>query len=192
MSACFHIPGVQCDNCRTGLYQQLSSALTYEPPMWTGHSFSEVSQKILVDMGVHIPLDKHGDRTTGLFIGEPFAWEEPWPEPGRRERLRIAMNFYAVGMNAMCVVVLNTREFRELVRLRDKYDLHKWVFTLTRDRNKGDEESRLWFQIDHELDKDRRRSDRDWSVLCHDLVALFSARQRQRGMGGVPPGMRDP
>jgi len=155
--------------------------------IWAGHGFAEVSQKILKDEGVQLSLWKHGDKASGLFIGEPFAWEESAPEPGRRDSLKIAMNFYALDMNAMRVVVLCPREFRELCRLRDRYDLHRWVFTLIRDGVEGNEDSRLWFQVDHEFEVGRRRSDADWATACHDLAALFGGRQRHHGLGAVAP-----
>ena len=187
MSACFHFPGVQCDNCRTGPQQQLFSAPTYEPPLWTGSGFDQISEKLREDEGVQLHVSKHGDKATGLFIGEPYAWEEPWPEPGRRERLRIAMNFWSTGEDAMRVIVLGTRDFRELLRLRDRYDLHKWIFILFRDRDEGTEGSQLFFQLDRELEEKRRLSHDQWAVQCHDLQALFSTRQRHHGIGAVPP-----
>jgi len=154
--------------------------------MRTAQGFQEIGDILLMEEGLQLPLDKHGDRATGLFIGEPYAWEEPKSISDVRLRLRIGMNFYSTGENRMRIVVLGSRDFRELVRLRDKFDLNKWIWHLTRDRDEGTEGSQLYFQLERELEKERRLTDAQWRVQCYDLPGFFGRHQAQQNDASKP------
>lgn len=95
-------------------------------------------------------LENYGDQVTVAFVGEPFAFESVWEEldgwvefdeqhplhKGVEPALRIRINVIVVNLNGMIINnrvaywEMDSEFFRELCKLRNKYGLEDWLYTI--------------------------------------------------------------
>jgi hypothetical protein len=86
----------------------------------------------------------------GAFVGEPFAREVVWTgeryetfDPAihtdKRPILRVMLNFFVPAESAMKVIEGGTVWFKDVLKVRDKYGLDKWLFEIDYQREVGDE-----------------------------------------------------
>jgi len=100
--------------------------------------------------GIFVRLANDGDKAVGIFSGEPFAREVVWTgekyetyDPAnsahsdKRPSLRVMLNFFVPGENAMKVIEGGTTWFRDVLKVRDKYGLDKWMFEIERHGEAG-------------------------------------------------------
>jgi len=96
---------------------------------------------------IFVRLQNDGDAVVGVFCGEPYAREVYWdgekyveatadgPPAGATAKtpsLRVALNFYVPSEGTMKIVEGGTQWFRDLVNVREKYGLDKWLFEIKR------------------------------------------------------------
>ena len=135
--------------------------------------------------GMFVKLANDGDKVVGVFVGDPHAREVVWTgegyEPydensaahkGKRASLKVALNFFDVAEGGMRVFELNNTTFRDLVRLRDKYGLDRWVFEIERQGAKGDPRTRYSILPEHEIGADLAAAIR--AADLHDLASMGS------------------
>jgi hypothetical protein len=93
--------------------------------------------------GVFVKLANHGDKVVGAFVGEPHAREVVWTgeryeefdaqkHAGAKPALRISFNFFVPAENAMKVIEGGRMWFTDVLKVRDKYGLEKWLFEIER------------------------------------------------------------
>ena len=100
--------------------------------------------------GLFVRLANDGDKVVGVFCGEPFAREVVWtgeryetfdsdsPEHSdKRPSLRVMLNFFVPAEGAMKVIEGGTNWFKDVLKLRDKYGLEKWLFEIERHGDAG-------------------------------------------------------
>ncbi len=86
----------------------------------------------------------------GAFVGEPFAREAVWTgeryetfDPAihtdKRPILRVMLNFFVPAESAMKVIEGGTVWFKDVLKVRDRYGLDKWLFEIDYQREVGDE-----------------------------------------------------
>jgi hypothetical protein len=119
--------------------------------------------------GLFVRLANHGDSITGAFVGEPHAREVHWSGEryeectgdgcsfcgeGKKPNLRVAMNFFVPEEGDMKIIEGGVTWFKDLLKVRDKYGLHKWFFEIERHGQAGDSKTRYSILPDQQIDKD--------------------------------------
>jgi len=154
--------------------------------------------------GLFVRLANHGDSVTGAFVGEPYAREVHWGGEryeectgdgcsfcgeGKKPSLRVGMNFFVSSENDMKIIEFGVLMFKDLLKVRDKYGLHKWFFEIERHGQAGDSKTRYSILPDKQIDKDGQ-AQIDGANL-HDLPQVLSGGSNDRfdsydkGDGGV-------
>lgn len=100
--------------------------------------------------GIFVRLAGDGDKIVGVFCGEPFAREVVWTgeryetydaankaHADKRPSLRVMLNFYVPAENAMKVIEGGTTWFKDVLKIRDKYGVDKWLFEIERHGEAG-------------------------------------------------------
>jgi hypothetical protein len=98
--------------------------------------------------GIFVRLANDGDKVVGAFCGEPFAREVVWTgdryetydaavHTDKRPSLRVSLNFYVPAENAMKVIEGGTVWFKDVLKIRDKYGVDKWLFEIERHGEAG-------------------------------------------------------
>jgi len=100
--------------------------------------------------GLFVRLANDGDKVVGVFCGEPFAREVVWTgeryetfdsdsaeHSDKRPSLRVMLNFFVPAEGAMKVIEGGTNWFKDVLKLRDKYGLEKWLFEIERHGDAG-------------------------------------------------------
>lgn len=119
--------------------------------------------------GLFVRLANHGDKIIGAFVGEPHAREVHWSGEryeectgdgcsfcgeGKKPNLRVAMNFFVPEENDMKIIEGGVTWFKDLLKVRDKYGLHKWFFEIERHGQAGDSKTRYSILPDQQIDKE--------------------------------------
>jgi hypothetical protein len=138
----------------------------------------------LEDQGVVLRLAV-GDKVYGAFVGEPYASEAPYPEPDQ-PRLQIALNFWSLPEGVMRVLIFDTKTFREIVQIRDKYDFDQWVFSISGVLDEAEKKTRLLICPERKLDP-AKESVSTLQGQGHDLAAFFASRQRVHSPAPLRP-----
>jgi hypothetical protein len=136
--------------------------------------------------GVFIKLANDGDKVVGVFVGEPFAREVVWTgeryeefdadNPSQKEgrkSLRVALNFFVPADNAMKVIEGGTNWFKDVLKVRDKYGLDRWIFEIERHGEAGNPKTTYSILPEEKIDDELRS--RIAAVKVHDLEHINDA-----------------
>lgn len=146
-------------------------------------SASRLADKHTNQGGIFIRLAANGDKVVGAFVGEPFAREVVWTgeryetfDPAihtdKRPSLRVMLNFFVPAESDMKVIEGGTVWFKDVLKVRDKYGLDKWLFEIERHGDAGDPKTTYSILPEEKIDDAMRARIRD--AEDHDLAALSS------------------
>jgi len=144
--------------------------------------------------GIFIRLTGDGDKVIGAFCGEPFPREVVWTgdryetfdpdvHTDKRPSLRVMINFYVPAEQDMKVIEGGTVWFKDVLKVRDKYGLDKWLFEVERHGEAGDPKTTYTILPEEKLDDAHKGEIAGAGV--HDLGALVSGDGG--GGGGEDP-----
>jgi len=144
--------------------------------------------------GIFIRLTGDGDKIVGAFCGEPFPREVVWngeryedfdPDvhTDKRPSLRVMLNFFVPAEGEMKVIEGGTVWFKDVLKVRDKYGLDKWLFEVERHGEAGDPKTTYTILPEEKLDDAHKGEIAGAGV--HDLGALVSGDGG--GGGGEDP-----
>jgi hypothetical protein len=134
---------------------------------------------------IFVRLQNDGDAIVGVFCGEPYAREVYWdgekyveatadgPPPGATAKapsLRVALNFYVPSEGTMKIVEGGTQWFRDLVNVREKYGLDKWLFEIKRHGKPKDPKTKYTILPEEKIDDALRATLA--RVATHDLAQM--------------------
>lgn len=133
--------------------------------------------------GIFVRLANNGDKIVGAFCGEPYAREVIWTgkryeqfddnnsaHQGKRPSLRVMLNFYVPAEGAMKVIEGGTVWFKDVLKVRDKYGLDKWLFEIERHGDAGDPKTTYSILPEEKLDDEMRA--RIAAAEPHDLKSI--------------------
>jgi len=133
--------------------------------------------------GIFVRLANNGDKIVGAFCGEPYAREVIWTgeryeqfdennsaHQGKRPSLRVMLNFYVPAEGAMKVIEGGTVWFKDVLKVRDKYGLDKWLFEIERHGDAGDPKTTYSILPEEKLDDEMRA--RIAAAEAHDLKSI--------------------
>lgn len=151
---------------------------------------SRLADKHANQGGIFIRLAANGDKVVGAFCGEPFAREVVWTgeryetydptvHTDKRPSLRVMLNFFVPDEDDMKVIEGGTNWFKDVLKVRDKYGLDKWLFELERHGDAGDPKTTYSILPEEKLDDAMRT--RIASAEAHDLAALSSGEAASSG-----------
>ncbi len=133
--------------------------------------------------GIFVRLAANGDKIVGAFCGEPYAREVIWTgeryeqfdennsaHQGKRPSLRVMLNFYVPAEGAMKVIEGGTVWFKDVLKVRDKYGLDKWLFEIERHGDAGDPKTTYSILPEEKLDDEMRA--RIAAAEAHDLKSI--------------------
>jgi len=133
--------------------------------------------------GIFIRMTGNGDRVIGAFCGEPFPREVVWTgdryetydpdlHTDKRSSLRVMINFYVPAERDMKVIEGGVAWFKDVLKVRDKYGLDKWLFEVERHGEAGDPKTTYTILPEEKLTAEFR--DEIAGAGPHDLGALVS------------------
>lgn len=146
---------------------------------------------------IFVRLQNDGDAVVGVFCGEPYAREVYWdgekyveatadgPPPGATAKtpsLRVALNFYVPSEGTMKIVEGGTQWFRDLVNVREKYGLDKWLFEIKRHGKPKDPKTKYTILPEEKIDDALRATLA--RVATHDLAQMSAPSEDGDGSGG--------
>jgi hypothetical protein len=126
-----------------------------------------------------VNLQNDGDKVVGVFCGEPNAREVFWdgtkyldtaPDEGAKASLRVAFNIYVPAEGAMKIIEGGTAWFKDLLEIKEKYGLDKWVFEVKRRGKKGDPKTKYSILPETQVDDAMRA--RIAALPLHDLANM--------------------
>ena len=132
-----------------------------------------------------IRLANDGDRVVGVFCGDPDPREVHWTGEtyeecagpgcghcvsGKRPSLRVTINFWVIAESAMKVMEGGTMWFRDVLAVREKYGLDKWIFEVKRIGKANDPKTRYAILPEDKI-SDALRTQID-ACPQHDLGSL--------------------
>lgn len=133
--------------------------------------------------GIFVRLAANGDKIIGAFCGEPYAREVIWTgeryeqfddnnsaHQGKRPSLRVMLNFYVPAEGVMKVIEGGTVWFKDVLKVRDKYGLDKWLFEIERHGDAGDPKTTYSILPEEKLDDEMRA--RIAAAEPHDLKSI--------------------
>jgi hypothetical protein len=146
--------------------------------------------------GVFVKLANDGDKVVGAFIGEPFAREVVWNgeryethDPDNadhqdlRASLRVSVNFFVPAENAMKVIEGGTMWFKDVLKVRDKYGLDKWLFEIERHGEAGNPKTTYSILPEEKLDDAMR--ERIAGCELNDLERLVNGSSDEKSDAGT-------
>ena len=133
--------------------------------------------------GIFIRLANNGDKVVGAFRGEPFPREVVWngeryeafdPDlhTGKRPSLRVMLNFFVPAEGEMKVIEGGTVWFKDVLKVRDKYGLDKWLFEIERHGESGDPKTTYSILPEEKIDAEMRA--RIDAAEPHELESIGS------------------
>lgn len=138
--------------------------------------------------GIFVRLANNGDKIVGAFCGEPYAREVIWTgeryeqfdeanaaHQGKRPSLRVMLNFFVPAENAMKVIEGGTVWFKDVLKVRDKYGLDKWLFEIERHGDAGDPKTTYSILPEEKLDDEMRA--RIAAAEIHDLKSIGTGNE---------------
>ncbi|MDF1524263.1 MAG: hypothetical protein P1P87_15785, partial [Trueperaceae bacterium] len=148
--------------------------------------------------GIFIRLAANGDKVVGAFCGEPFAREVVWTgeryetyDPAvhtdKRPSLRVMLNFFVPDEGDMKVIEGGTVWFKDVLKVRDKYGLDKWLFEIERHGDAGDPKTTYSILPEEKIDDELRGQIA--GAELHDLAALSSG-DANADKGGDKPASK--
>lgn len=142
--------------------------------------------------GIFVRLANNGDKIVGAFVGEPYAREVIWTgeryeqfdennsaHQGKRPSLRVMLNFYVPAEGAMKVIEGGTVWFKDVLKVRDKYGLDKWLFEIERHGDAGDPKTTYSILPEEKLDDEMRA--RIAAAEPHDLKSIGTGNDEDNG-----------
>jgi len=142
--------------------------------------------------GIFVRLANNGDKIVGAFCGEPYAREVIWTgeryeqfdennsaHQGKRPSLRVMLNFYVPAEGAMKVIEGGTVWFKDVLKVRDKYGLDKWLFEIERHGDAGDPKTTYSILPEEKLDDEMRA--RIAAAEAHDLKSIGAGNDEGDG-----------
>ena len=133
--------------------------------------------------GIFVRLTSNGDKIVGAFCGEPHAREVIWTgdryevfdegnsaHQGKRPSLRVMLNFFVPAESAMKVIEGGTVWFKDVLKVRDKYGLDRWLFEIERHGESGDPKTTYSILPEEKIDDEMRA--RVAAAEPHDLAAI--------------------
>lgn len=132
--------------------------------------------------GLFVRLANDGDKIIGAFVGEPYAREVHWGGEryekcqgdgcphcagGKRPSLRVMLNFFVPDEGEMKIIEGGTAWFKDVLKVRDKYGLDKWLFEIVRHGDDGD--PKATYSILPERQIDTEMWTRIQSADLHDI-----------------------
>ncbi len=136
--------------------------------------------------GIFVNLDHDCDRVIGAFVGEPYAYGVHWTGERYVEcegddcqhcktaggaTVRVMLNFFVPAEDAMKVIEGGTVWFKDVLKVRDKYGLDKWLFEITRHGESGDPTTTYSIMPEEKID-DELRAKIDAAANSHELHDL--------------------
>ncbi len=139
--------------------------------------------------GIFIRLTNNHDKIIGAFCGEPYSREVVWVgekyetydsmiHTGKRPSLRIMINFYVPAEGSMKVMEGSTVWFKDLLKVRDKYGLDKWLFEIERHGEPRDPKTKYTILPEEKIDATTHTRINDTQL--HDLAALVEDAQEEK------------
>lgn len=158
---------------------------------------SRLADKHANQGGIFVRLTSNGDKIVGAFCGEPFAREVVWTgeryetyDPSvhtdKCPSLRVMLNFFVPAEGDMKVIEGGTVWFKDVLKVRDKYGLDKWLFEIERHGEAGDPKTTYSILPEEKLDDDLRGQIA--GAELHDLAALSSGDANADKGGDKPAG----
>lgn len=143
--------------------------------------------------GIFVRLKNTGDKVIGAFCGEPYAREVIWTgeryeefddknnsaHQGKRPSLRVMLNFYVPTDGVMKVIEGGTAWFRDVVKVRDKYGLEKWLFEIERHGDSGDPKTKYSILPEEKIDDPMRA--RIAAAELNDLQSVDAGSDEDKG-----------
>ncbi len=142
--------------------------------------------------GIFVRLAANGDKIIGAFCGEPYAREVIWTgeryeqfdennsaHQGKRPSLRVMLNFYVPAEGAMKIIEGGTVWFKDVLKVRDKYGLDKWLFEIERHGDAGDPKTTYSILPEEKLDDEMRA--RIAAAEAHDLKSIGTGNDEGDG-----------
>jgi hypothetical protein len=146
--------------------------------------------------GIFVRLAANGDKIIGAFCGEPYAREVIWTgeryevfdennsaHQGKRPSLRVMLNFFVPPENAMKVIEGGTVWFKDVLKVRDKYGLDKWLFEIERHGDAGDPKTTYSILPEEKLDDEMRA--RIAAAEPHDLKSIGAGNDDSDAKGSA-------
>ena len=137
--------------------------------------------------GIFVRLVNDGDKIVGAFCGEPFAREVVWTgeryetydtantaHADKRPSLRVMLNFFVFAENAMKVIEGGTTWFKDVLKIRDKYGLDKWLFEIERHGEAGSPKTTYSLLPEEKLTDELRA--KMAATQAHDLERLTNSQ----------------
>jgi hypothetical protein len=125
---------------------------------------SRLADKHGAGSGVFVRLTKDGDKVTGAFVGEPHAREVVWTgekyetyDPAvhkERPLLRVSINLYVPSEGAMKIIEGGSLWFKDVLKVREKYGLDKWLFEIERHGDAGNPKTKYSILPDRKIEDD--------------------------------------
>lgn len=144
--------------------------------------------------GIFVRLAANGDKIIGALCGEPYAREVIWTgeryevfdennsaHQGKRPSLRVMLNFFVPAENAMKVIEGGTVWFKDVLKVRDKYGLDKWLFEIERHGDAGDPKTTYSILPEEKLDDEMRA--RIAAAEPHDLKSIGTGNDDAESKG---------
>lgn len=116
-------------------------------------------------------VNKQKGIKTGVFLGEPFAYEE---ENGE---LAILLNFFITDEDAIKVLKVDSKIFSEIAYIRDRFPTEKWIFDIKMSKNNFAILPRLEIKADMEA-KIESKSQHD---LYETYLVLVNGAENEKG-----------
>ena len=147
--------------------------------------------------GTFVKLANDGDSVIGAFCGDPYAREVIWSgeryesfDPdndahmGARPASRFTFNLFVPAENAMKVIEGTRAWFTDLLKVRKKYGLDKWLFEIERHGAAGDTKTSYSILPDTKIDE--AMVARIAEAELHDLEAIANGGAQ----GGSTPASK--
>lgn len=162
--------------------------------------------------GTFLRLVNDGDKAVVAFCGAPFhrdicfnektnayeAWDDGAKAAGRKKTSRYAMNAYCISLNGkdvgeMRVVDMNFTTMQQVIALKDKYTLGKYLFEIARHGAKGDTKTTYAILPDKEITAEHRalfgspdpKSDDNWNEGSVPLLDLEETTAKGEDASGT-------
>ena len=137
--------------------------------------------------GLFVRLANNGDKIVGAFVGEPYAREVHWGGEryeecpaegcgfcgeGKHPSLRVSMNLFVPADGDVKIIEGGVTWFKDLMKVRDKYGLGKWMFEIERHGEAGDPKTTYTILPEEQLTKAQLK-ELD-GLRLHDLPKVVS------------------
>jgi len=143
----------------------------------------QMAEKHASQGGLFVKLANDGDSVIGAFCGEPCAREVVWngerydpydpdndAHTGVKPASRFSMNFFAPAESAMKVIEGSRAWFTDVLKVRKKYGLDKFLFEIERHGAAGDTKTSYSILPDAKIDE--AMAARIAEAELHDLDAI--------------------